>query len=190
MYYNLEHFVNFWRQTAEIWGVKLWIKWQHIQLIHLIFLLDVFSFGFFFDDLRGQIGLTLGPGTFEPQSPVCLTSVSTQYHAEATYTSSDLAQLEEVCCGTVRLLMQEHKHRYTMWTWSIRANRAQARLLPKAMWVQDSGGGGSNYRTGGPCYRCVNRHTLTVNHLRCSCVVFHSVCWVWNNQKSIKHPDL
>lgn len=131
MYYNLEHFVNFWRQTAEIWGVKLWIKWQHIQLIHLIFLLDVFSFGFFFDDLRGQIGLTLGPGTFEPQSPVCLTSVSTQYHAEATYTSSDLAQLEEVCCGTVRLLMREHKHRYTMWTWSIRANRAQARLLPK-----------------------------------------------------------
>ena len=80
------------------------------------FLFHVFSFGFFFDDLRGHIGLTLGRGTFDPQSPVCLTSVSTQYRAEATYTSSALAQLEEVCCGTVQLLMQEHKHRYTMWT--------------------------------------------------------------------------
>lgn len=44
------------------------------------------------------------PSLFDLQSPVCLTSVSTLYRAQAHYTFSALAGLEEVCFGMVRLL--------------------------------------------------------------------------------------
>lgn len=51
------------------------------------------------------------PSMFDPQSPVCLTIVSTPYHAQARYSFLALARLKEVCFGTVRLFMHEHKHK-------------------------------------------------------------------------------
>lgn len=48
------------------------------------------------------------PSMFDPQSPVCLTIVSTPYHAQSRYTFLALARLKEVFFGTVWLFMHEH----------------------------------------------------------------------------------
>lgn len=56
--------------------------------------------------------------TLDPQSPVCLSSVSGLYCAQAWYTFLVLPWFEEVCFGRVRLLMHEHKNGFTKWTWS------------------------------------------------------------------------
>ena len=41
---------------------------------------------------------------------------SALYCAQAWYTFLALARLEDVCFGTVRLLMSEHKHGCATWT--------------------------------------------------------------------------
>lgn len=49
------------------------------------------------------------PGTSDPQSPLCLTSVSFPCHPKPRYTSLAPEQLEEVHFGTIQLLMHKHK---------------------------------------------------------------------------------
>lgn len=64
----------------------------------------------------------LCPSTFDPRSPVCLTSASALYRPQAQYTSLPPARLEEVYFDTVQFTLA-HKHTNTVLTWPI-ANAA------------------------------------------------------------------
>ncbi len=48
--------------------------------------------------------------TFDSQSPVCLTNVSTAFHTQARHALLALARLEEVGFSTVQMHMHKHKH--------------------------------------------------------------------------------
>lgn len=105
-----------WQKACVEGGREDWLNSMSLSAWELAALTQCSGFANFIQVYYCPLGNPC-PSTFDPQSPLCLTSVSAPCRPRARYASLAPALSGEVNFSTVQLLMLKHKHVKATWTW-------------------------------------------------------------------------